>query len=137
MTVIGFHFVKILAEKNNAATGKISVTNNLLIKEVKEAKVSLGETKQQKGAEFTFTFNTKYSPDAAAMLFEGAAVYIAPADKIKEVITKWNKDKSIPKEALEQVYNYILEKCNVEAIVIGKEMQLPVHIPMPKVTYKA
>ena len=54
-------------------------------------------------------------------------------EKMKEALAKWNKDKNLPKDVLEEAYNHILGKCNIEALVLGREMQLPAHIPLPKV----
>jgi len=133
MAVIGFHFKKMTIDRKKAATGKINVTNNLVLTTVKEAKVNMGSGKQ-KAVEFTFSFKTKYSPDVATIDLEGAVVHLGTEDKSKEILTKWEKEKKLPKDILEEVYNYILAKCNVQALILAKDMQLPPHIPLPKVS---
>ncbi len=131
MAVIGFHFKKISAEKKKAATGKINVNNNIVITNVKEAKVNMGNSKQ-KGAEFSFHYKTRYQPDVANLDLEGAVVYLGKDTKIDGILKKWNKDKKLDKDVAEEVYNHVLAKCNIEALVLGRDMQLPPHIPMPK-----
>ena len=121
MALVGFHYTKLLAEKKKTATGKINVNNNIVITDVKEAKLNMGPSKQ-KGVEFSFAFKTKYDPDYANIDIEGAVVYIGTETKVKEILA--------------EVYNHVLSRCNVEALVLGKDMGLPPHIPMPQVKGK-
>ncbi|MFH2020885.1 MAG: hypothetical protein ABIJ34_05695 [archaeon] len=54
--------------------------------------------------------------------------------KVKQILTKWNKEKKLSPEMMEEFYNHVLSKCNVEALILGRDIQLPMHIPLPKVT---
>ncbi|MBN2368521.1 hypothetical protein JXC34_05875 [Candidatus Woesearchaeota archaeon] len=132
MALIGFHFKKMQAEKKKALTSKVNVNSNITVVNAKEAKVNMGKSKQA-GIEFTFNFTTKYVPDVATIDLEGAVVYLGPEDKVKETLSGWTKDKKIPQDVLEEVYNYLLARCNIQALVLGRDMQLPPHVPMPKV----
>jgi hypothetical protein len=132
MALVGFHYTKMMIEKKKAAAGKINVSNNIVIADVKEAKLNMGDAKQ-KGVEFSFKFTTKYTPDVANIDLEGAVVFLGADTKVKEILDKWEKEKKITKEVLEEVYNHLLGKCNVEALILAKEMNLPPHIPLPKV----
>lgn len=132
MAVIGFHFTKMLAEKKKSPTGKISVNNSVVLSSVKEAKVSLGGSKQ-KGIEFNFNYKTAYEPEVANIQLDGAIVFLGPDAKIKETLTKWEKDKKLPEDVLQEVYNHLLEKCSVEVLILARDMQLPPHVPLPKV----
>lgn len=135
MSVIGFHYNKMSVDKKKAAKGKVNVSNNLVLTTVKEAKINLGNNKQ-KAIEFSFHFNTKYDPEIASIDLEGAVVFIGSSEKVKETLTQWDKEKKLPPDVLKEVYNHILAKTNVQTLLLCKEMQLPPHIPMPKVSEK-
>ena len=135
MAVIGFHFKKMSVEKKKPATGKINVNNNITMLEVKEANVNMG-TAKQKGVEFSFHFKTRYQPEIANIDLEGSIVYLGKDAKVKESLDQWKKEKKLPNDVLEEVYNTVLAKCNIQALILGRDMGLPAHIPMPKVTGK-
>ncbi|MBU0758514.1 MAG: hypothetical protein KKF44_10690 [Nanoarchaeota archaeon] len=132
MTVIGFNFTKMLVEKKNQTSDKIDIANNVVIKEIKEAKLNMGSSKKP-GLEFTFEFTSKYNPNIALIELTGKIVYMDNEDKVKSVLDLWSKSKKIDKSLLGPIYNAILARCNVEAIVLSRDMQLPPPIPMPKV----
>ena len=132
MALIGFHFKKMMAEKKNAIKGKVNVNTNITVTQVKEAKVNMGKSKQA-GIEFTFSYKTKYLPEVAEIDLEGAVVFIGSEDKVKETLKMWDKDKKRPPDVVEEVHNFLLAKCNVQALVLGKDMGLPPHVRMPQV----
>ena len=135
MALIGFHFNKMLAEKKKTVTGKINVNSNINITKVKEAKVNMGKSKQS-GAEFNFLFKTNYTPEVATLELEGAVVYLGAQDKVSQILKQWEKEQKIPADVLEEIYNYLLSRCNVQALILGRDMQLPPHLPLPKVKGK-
>ena len=132
MAIIGFHFKKLNAERKKSPIGKINVSSSLTITTVKEAKVNMGSDKQ-KGIEFSFNFKTVYQPDIASIDIDGAVVYLGSSEKVSTALQKWDKEKKLPKDVLESIYNAILPKCNVEVLLMAKEMQLPPHVPFRKV----
>jgi hypothetical protein len=132
MAVIGFHYTKMLAEKKKSISGKVNVNSNIVVTNIKEAKIT-GDTKQ-KGAEFSFKFETKYDPAIGTIELEGALVYLGEGDKVKDILEHWSTDKKLAPEIIEEVYNYVLARCNIETLMLGKDMQLPPHIPLPKIT---
>jgi hypothetical protein len=135
MAIIGFHFKKMSAEKKKSATGKINVKNNLKIVQLKEAKVNMGSSKQA-GLEFTFDFKAVYEPDIAVLNLVSAAVFLGSDTVIKETLAKWQKEKKLPGKVMEEVYNHILAKCNVQSLILARDMQLPPHIQLPRVSAK-
>ena len=52
MTIIGFNFRKITAEKGKTASGKINIANNVALKNVEETEIPVG-AKKQKALKFT------------------------------------------------------------------------------------
>jgi len=43
------------------------------------------------------------------------------------------KNKQVPKDIMGDILNTILMRCNVEALVLSRDVNLPPPIPMPKV----
>lgn len=130
--IVGFGFTKLSAEKNEAAKGKIDINNNVTIKDVLEDDLSLGKNNQSV-LKFKFEFTSKYEPSIGLILFEGELLYLEETKKVKEILTSWNKDKKLPKELMAGLLNTILTKCNVQALILSQEINLPSPIPMPKV----
>ena len=130
--IVGFGFTKLSAEKNEAAKGKIDINNNVSIKNVEESDLSLGKEKQN-ALKFIFEFTSKYEPSVGTILFEGEVLYLEDPKKVKEILNSWKKDKKIDKELMAGVLNTVLTKCNVQALILSQEVNLPSPIPMPKV----
>jgi len=61
VTIVGFNFTKISAEKTSPIKGKININNKAVIKDVTEADLSLGKDKQ-KGVKFIFNYSAIYEP---------------------------------------------------------------------------
>ncbi len=135
MTVIGLQFDKITLEKFSPAKGKINVTNNVAVKDVEETEINLGTAKQPV-LSFKFEFSAKYEPKIADIIFNGSVTYFDKPEEIKEIMKSWNKNKKIPKEVMSPVLNSILSKCNIEALLLAREINLPAPIPLPKVNVK-
>ena len=130
--IVGFGFTKLSVEKNSAPKGKVDINNNVTIKDVQEDNFSLGKDKQDV-LRFIFEFTSKYEPAIGTILFEGELLYLEDTKKVKEILSSWKKDKKIPKEIMAGLLNTILTKCNVQALILSQEVNLPPPIPMPKV----
>jgi hypothetical protein len=132
MTIVGFCFTKIDAEKKNGAKGKISINNNVSIREIEETNLSLG-TEKQKAVKFVFEFLSKYEPDFGKILLGGEVLYLDEASKSKKIVDGWKKDKTVDNEIMSSVLNTILTKSNIQALILSQEVNLPSPIPLPKV----
>ena len=130
--IVGFGFTKLNAERKEAAKGKIDINNNVTIKDVQEDNFSLGKDKQNV-LRFIFEFTSKYEPSIGTILFEGELLYMEEPKKIKEILSGWKKDKKISKDIMAGLLNTVLTKCNVQALILSQEINLPPPIPMPKV----
>jgi hypothetical protein len=135
MTVIGFSFTKMLAEKKESTKGKVNISNNVSVTDVKDSKITLGTAKQP-GLEFVFQFNSKFEPDLGTIELLGNVIYMEKAEKVKEILDSWKKDKKIPPDVLSDIYNTVLAKCNIEALILSRDINLPPPIPLPKVNPK-
>jgi hypothetical protein len=132
MTIVGFDFTKIDAEKKAPVKGKININNNVTIKNVEEQNLNLGKEKQN-ALKFVFEFVSKYDPGIGIIKLEGNVVYMADSKKIKEIMDGWKKDKKLPKDISTGVLNTVLTKSNVKALILSQDINLPPPIPLPKI----
>ena len=75
---------------------------------------------------------SKYEPKVAEMKFEGEVLYIANKKQAEEIMKGWKKDKSIPKEMMAPILNTALTKCNIQALFLSQQVNLPPPVPLPK-----
>ena len=132
MPVVALQFAKIVVEKHAPVKGKVKVDNNVTLTNVEEADLSVGQSKQGV-LKFHFNYTAKYEPKIADMNFTGYLTFLEKPEKVKEITKSWEKEKKVPKEILSSVLNTILSRCNVEALILAREVNLPPPIPMPKV----
>ena len=135
--IVGIGFTKLSAEKGQAAKGKIDISNNVSVKDVQEDDFSLGKDKKQNVLRFIFEFTSKYEPNVGSILFEGELLYMEDPKKSKEILSDWKKDKKLPKELMDGLLNTILTKCNIQALILSQQVNLPPPIPLPKVQISA
>ena len=135
--IVGFGFTKLSAEKKENAKGKIDINNNVSIKDVLEENFALGKDKQQNIIKFLFEFTSKYEPNVGNILFEGELLYMEEPKKAKEILADWKKNKKLPKDLMAGLLNTILTKCNIQALILSQQVNLPPPIPLPKVQINA
>jgi len=131
MTIVGFNFTKIEAEKNETLKGKVNINNNVNIRKVEEKDFALGNQKQ-KVLSFTFEFVAKYDPNIGSIKLTGDVLFMDDAKKVKEILDGWKKDKKLPKEIMPNILNTALTKCNIQALILSEQINLPPPIRMPK-----
>ena len=131
MVIVVFNFTKIDAEKKDIPKGKININNNVAITQVEEKKFFLGSEKQ-KVLGFTFEFMAKYNPDIGFIKFIGDVLYMADSKKVKEILDGWKKDKTLPKELMPSILNTVMNKCNIQALILSEQINLPPPIRLPK-----
>lgn len=132
MTIVGFDFTKIDAEKKAPIKGKISINNNVTIKNVEEQDLNLGKEKQN-ALKFQFEFISKYDPGLGQIKLVGDLIYMGEPKKVKEILDGWKKDKKLPKDISTGILNNVLTKCNIQALILSRDINLPSPIPLPKV----
>ncbi len=130
--IIGFNFRKIHIEKKNPVTGKVDINNNVGIKDVQESDLALGRQKQ-KGLSFSFEFTSKFEPDIGELAFTGEVIYLGDSKTNDEIISAWQKRKTLPKDIMAEVIDTVLHRCNIEALILSRDLNLPPPVPLPKV----
>ena len=129
---MGINFTKLNAERNSGSKGKINISNNVAITDVEEIKLGFAG-KNQKSLKFFFKFESKYEPSIGNISIEGNLIYLSEDKKADEYLAQWKKDKKLDPTVMTVLLNNILNKCNIEALILSKEMGLPAPIPLPKI----
>ena len=63
-------------------------------------------------------------------------VFLEDPKHIKSIMDQWKKDKTVDKNIMTVILNSALAKCNIQSMIISKDMNLPSPIPLPKVGVK-
>ncbi len=130
--IVGMNFKKLHMEKKAAVEGKVDINNNVSIKDIEESDFALGKDRQ-KGITFLFEFTSKYEPDIGEILFTGELLYLGEPKTNEEILKGWKKGKKVPKEIMTEVVNTILTRCNIEALLLSRDVNLPPPVPLPRV----
>ena len=133
--IIGFNLSRIEAERSPSIKGKISIKNNVQVKDIEKADLFLGNSKQD-GLKFKFEYVSSYEPGAGKILLTGDLLAVEEAEKAKEIVEVWKKSKKIGAEVMAQVLNSVLNKCSILAILMSREITLPSPVQLPKVQVK-
>ncbi len=129
MRIIGFNLTKILVEREEEPNEKISIDQNINIKDITEEKIPISKDKILKIA---FNLTISYSNNYAKLEFEGSILILPEKDVLKKFIDSW-KNKKIPEKERIPLFNFIMNKCNVKALYLEDELGLPYHVPMPRI----
>jgi hypothetical protein len=122
-------------ERKDFVKGKVNIANNISIKDVKETKLSLGKGKEA-AVKMEFNFTSKYTPAIGEVNLIGELVNIEDEKKTKEILAEWKKSKQLPTDVMTPILNHILTKCNIQSLILTKEINLPPPIPMPRINPK-
>jgi hypothetical protein len=135
MTIIATNFTKISVEKKGPVKGKVSIANNVSIKNVEVTDIAIGTSKQS-ALKFSFEFTAKYEPNIGSIVINGDLIFLEKPDKINQIAAEWKKSKKVPKEVMAPILNNVLTKCNIEALILSREINLPPPIQLPRVNVK-
>ncbi len=131
MPFIGFNFDKISAERiSDEVKRDINVKHSLNIKDLKEEEINL--EKKQEVLRFTFEFLLNYEPNIGLIKIEGHLLFLENPKKIKEMVQEWKKTKKISPEIMRNLFNTILTKSNIKALQLSQDINLPPHLPLPR-----
>ena len=129
MSIIGFNFEKIMVEKTNKINSKLNIKNNLSIVSVEQENLNL--TNSGDVLKFNFEYVTDYEPKIGKIELTGHLLLMEDAAKVKEILEGWSKNKKLPKSLMPQILNTVLAKCNIKALSLTQEVNLPPHIKLP------
>jgi hypothetical protein len=130
MTLVGFSFTKINAERKPASEQNINVESNATVTSITELN-SIDPKKTL--LKFDFEFTCKYEPGVGKIVLTGEVVEIYDKDFASQILEYWKKESKIHADVLQEVFNLVLARSNMEAIIISKDMGLPSPIQMPRI----
>lgn len=135
MAIVGFSFTKVLAERKGDGKEKININNNVSIIDVAETTLPVG-VQTQDALKINFLFTTSYDPNFGAIELNGNLMYIGDPKEMKDIFANWNKTKKLNAETMKQVLNTVLGKCNIQALIMSRDVQLPPPVPLPRVNVR-
>lgn len=131
--MIGFNLTKISVEREKELKGQITIKYNIEIPEAKKEQLSL--SKEKDVLSFNFKFKIDYEPKLANILFEGNVLLLAEPKETKDILKGWKKKgEGVVAAVRLLVYNTVLAKCSVKALELENDLNLPSHLPLPKLT---
>jgi len=131
MTIIGFNFTRIIAERAPRASAKLQITNNIALKNVQASPIGADETKST--VRVGFHFESLYQPNIARIMLDGDVLLLLEKKIADEFVKGYNEKKQVPVAAMQQALNHVLDRCNIQALLLAKDLNLPSPIPLPKV----
>lgn len=132
MRIIGFNLTKISGNRIDKIEGNLEITQNIDIKEIVEEEIQISK---EKALKISFSFTINYSNNFAKIEFDGIVLILPEKNELKNIIKQWN-DKKIPEEIRVPLFNFIMQKCNVKALSLEDELNLPTHFQMPRIDAK-
>ncbi|MBI3036773.1 hypothetical protein HYY73_03420 [Candidatus Woesearchaeota archaeon] len=133
MTIAGFTFTKLLAEKKAAARGNININTNMSFISAEEIDFVMG-TNKQKGLKVSFDYRNTYVPDIGTLIINGEILYLSDQKRHDELMKSWKKDKRFPDDVTAHLYDMISVRSTVEAISLSSTVGLPPPVPVPRFT---
>ncbi len=130
MTIIGFNLAKILLERKEGFTGKIEIKSKADVTDIKKDPMKIAEGKE--ALRVSFDFLISYEPDFAKVEMKGFVLLLEEPKIAKQILNDWKK-KKINNELKERVFNTILSRCNVKALALEEDLNLPPHFPLPQI----
>ena len=121
---------KVLVEKRKDFTGNLNVKKNVKIRDIEEAPLK-NIAEEQKALNFKFQFTLNFDPDIAYVEMLGNILYLTDGETIKNVIKEWKKDKKINNQISAAIINRVIKKCDIKALSLCQELNLPPTIPLP------
>ena len=134
MPIVGFNIEKITCERKSNLKGNLKVRHNVSLKDLKEEKIALAV--QNTGVKVSFLFSVNYDPKFGEVNLEGHLLYLDTEEKVQNILNNWKKNKKIDPDLGTLFINTILTKCNIKALTFESEVNLPPHLPLPKVAPK-
>jgi len=132
MAIFGFNLNKILIEKEEGKKlEKVEVSTRIKVTSIKKEDVEIAKGKDV--LKLSFDFGLDYKPDLAVIEFKGHVLILEEPAEAKKILEEWKKEKMNDNLKI-AVYNIIWEKCNVKALELEEDFNLPHHIPLGRVS---
>lgn len=128
---MGFNFDKISIERFLDNIVDMKISTNIDISGINKLDSDILKTKEEL-LSVKFNYIIDYQKDIAKIELAGRILLTLESKQAKEVLKEWN-NKKISDEFRITLFNLIFRKANIKAIQLEDEMNLPIHIPLPKI----
>lgn len=132
MQIIGFTLNKISIERKEKQQGKLEIKQNINIDDISTDKINISD---KEIIQTSFTFGVDYSPNFARVELKGQIALLPEKEELKDILRDWKK-KQISERFRIPLFNFIMSKCNIKALDLEDELNLPLHVPMPRISPK-
>ncbi|MGC8884937.1 MAG: hypothetical protein ACP5KK_00310 [Candidatus Nanoarchaeia archaeon] len=129
--ILGDQITKIVAE-NKGVTKKMTIANNIVIKDVKKQEFVLeGERKPVLAIEFSF--GSTYGESGSKIELDGKIFYSSDKKELENLEKAWRERKTLQNEAVElAIRNRALEVGLLQAVALANQLHLPAPIQLPR-----
>lgn len=131
MRLAGFNFIKINGERIGNKVENLKIDTKIDVREILEIKSEILKTKEEI-ISIKFYCGFEFNPKFAKLDFEGNILLALESKKSKEILKDW-KDKKVNEGFREFLFNLILQKCNIKALQLEEDLNLPTHFRLPKI----
>lgn len=128
---MGFNFDKISIERFLDNIVDMKISTNIDVSDITKLDSGILKTKEEL-LSVKFNYTIDYQDNIAKIELTGRILLVLEPKQAKEVLKQWN-DKKISDEFRIPLFNLIFRKANIKAIQLEDEMNLPIHIPLPKI----
>ncbi len=132
MSIVGFNYTSISAQKTKDIDKKVGIRNNIVVKNVAEHKLPFSNP-EDKALKISFEFKSEYSPNFGSIDILSDIFVVKSKTEFARILNEWKKDKRLPADLVPQYFSFILRKCNLKAMNLAEDLNLPSPYPMPKV----
>src|SRR3989344_1738877 len=130
MKFIGFNFTKINVEKFSESFKEVKINTHIDISNIEKVNSDLfGNNEETLVVKFSYL--VEYSNNHAKIDLSGSVLVSMDKLKSKEILKKW-EEKKIQDDFRIPLFNIIFRKSNIKALELEDEMNLPLHIPLPR-----
>ncbi len=132
MSIIGFNFTKISAERNENVQGQVNIKNNLAIKGIEKQDISIA-SKDQISLKASFEFSSKLEPNMGSITILANVLMLETKDEGQKILDEWEKKKKLDEEFMKQTFTFMLRRCTIKALLLAEDLNLPSPLPLPQV----
>lgn len=122
-----FKFLKVFAERSEEFKGELKITPNINLKSIDKHTSDLSK---QESLKIDFKFDVDYN-GLGKISLEGLLFLIMDPKTLKETLSSW-KDKKLNDEVKSIILNLIMHKSSVRAMELEEELNLPLHVQLPR-----
>lgn len=131
MKLAGFNFIKVNVEKKSSNLKDLKIDTKIDIRDIKLVETSMFKT-EEKFLAIQFEYFIDYKENVAKVDLLGDIILSLENDLAEKVLSQWKESKKMPEEFKIKLFNLILRKSTVKALQLEEEMNLPLHVPLPR-----